>query len=1249
MIYINLIRSVRGVNQVGVEDKGIKTRIFLALGLMVFLLAGFSQVSSHGVRLALDILPGSLVSAFSGEEGISVMGEAPVEPVDAAISAGGHHVVALKEDGTAWAWGRNNFGQLGDGTLSGSQVPVLVPGLVHTRSLAAGGVHTLALGGDGTVWSWGRNDFGQVGDGTSTNRLEPVQVKKGASPGTGDYLQGVKVVAAGFFHSVALRVDKSVWTWGNNSYGQLGDDTRVSRNAPVRPMLANIKQVTAGYAHTAALREDGKVFTWGSNEHGQLGDGTAEDRSRPVEVKDISQVQMVTAGNWHTVALKEDGTVWAWGNNDYGQLGIGDEEKSGSIQPVQVPGLENIIRVSAGSWHTVALSREGRVYAWGYNGDGQLGDGTLSNRFAPVQVLKGDSTAGDDYLQGVKDISSGGLFTVVIKEDGTAWAWGNNTRGQLGNGTTESRREPVKCLTQLFDFLPIDFLSPYPFVLGVSDSSVRLMVKINKPGTLYYVILESGAKPPDSGQVISGEDGDGQPVGSHLQGQVSLAANEEVSINVIGLEPDTPYDIYLVAKDLGEKYQPEPLKRSFFTTDVDYLKVISTDPIDMEEDVTLEPVVTIIFNYNIEKGDLFEEITIEEKDSQEMVESMVEEIYLNRLTLKPGRLDYNKVYKVIIPVGSIVVADEENNDNDNNDDDNGVITLENEYQFSFTTSNYLTILYEDGIIPADGKTEVPVDSDIKVIYAENIYAGPEFEKISLVDSYGTNFSIEVYIDGDTLYIIPKQALASHTVYTVSVPRKAVKGFNDNYMLVYIQFGFTTRAEVDTVPPRVISTDPDEAINWHIPVYAPFIATFSETIQPGPYFGDIIIRSPGGQVVKITRQIIQGDTLILQPEERLGYGRTYTVLIPPGSVKDLAGNLLIQSYSYTLETRVLGIEKHEPAAGAKGVSVNQVTTITFNRGVVKGPDFENIRLKNLDDDDVVSIITSIVGKKLYLETEDEMRQDKLYEVYIPERAVKIVESGSYLIYDPDLERWILREVEGDIFLKESLTFQFTTAEDYDIILEIKDAFGFPGDELNIPIIISNSSPFAAFQFDIFYDPSILSPADTPVSKGTMISDDSNWLISTYVSFDDQGHQFLRLLGFNTQAKELRQASGELLKFHFTVQSDVGDHAQKTELRFAEAEEILFLDKEGKELTGIKGPEAPIKIITKNGSIDINTIIDGDVNGDGVVNILDVVLAVNIALGKIVPTERQIKAATFATGNGEINIIHIMAILQLALKN
>ena len=320
-------------------------------------------------------------------------------------------------------------------------------------AVSAGSYHSLAVLSDNTVRAWGYNGLGQLGDNTIVNRTSPVQV---TGPNGVGVLDNVIAVSAGIYHSLALLSDGTVRAWGYNANGQLGDNTLTNSSSPVQVagpggvgFLTNVVAVSAGGAHSLALLSDGTVRAWGSNWYGNLGDNTINDSSSPVQVAGfggvgfLDNVIAVSAGEIHSLALLSDGTVRAWGHNANGQLG--DNTLNNSSSPVQVAGsggvgfLDNVIAVSAGVGHSLALLSNGTVRGWGHNANGQLGDNTLNNSSSPVQVA---GPGGVGVLDNVVAVSAGGAHSLALLSDGTVRAWGYNGDGELGDGTIFDHAAP---------------------------------------------------------------------------------------------------------------------------------------------------------------------------------------------------------------------------------------------------------------------------------------------------------------------------------------------------------------------------------------------------------------------------------------------------------------------------------------------------------------------------------------------------------------------------------------------------------------------------------------------------------------------------------------------------------------------------------------------------------------------------------------------------------------------------------------
>jgi alpha-tubulin suppressor-like RCC1 family protein len=320
------------------------------------------------------------------------------------------------DGGQVLAWGSNTKGQLGETSASFLNTPTRIPSLENIIALAQGSAanHSLALREDGSVWAWGSNKAGQLGIGNA-------DVSHLTIPKMIEGVYGIVALAVGRNHSVALKDDGSVWTWGDNSYGQLGLYNQKTSLTPVKVEgLSDIVSVVAGYHHTLALRKDGTVWAWGKNINGQLGNGTNETNHIPSQVQNLTNVVYISSGAAHCMALKGDGTVWAWGWNDYGQLGNGNFQSLNL--PTQLP-VGNIVKIAAGGLHTIALTTQGTVYAWGANTFGQLGKSSNRNFSKPVKVFS---------IKNAISIVAGDMHSLAVDTKGNVHSWGSNSNYQLG-------------------------------------------------------------------------------------------------------------------------------------------------------------------------------------------------------------------------------------------------------------------------------------------------------------------------------------------------------------------------------------------------------------------------------------------------------------------------------------------------------------------------------------------------------------------------------------------------------------------------------------------------------------------------------------------------------------------------------------------------------------------------------------------------------------------------------------------------
>jgi alpha-tubulin suppressor-like RCC1 family protein len=392
----------------------------LVLGLVGGTVAGSSAVASAGTAPAKGPpglkLPMRSVAAGWGNNYCGQLGNGVdfqiVSPTATAVSglsgvvqvsAGNDQGMALTSDGSVWDWGAI---PVGNAMFTLSSVPLQVPGLTGITQVATHDGADLALRSDGTVWAWGDNVSGDLGDGTTVPSATPVQVSG---------LTGVTQIAAGGNFGLALRSNGTVWSWGYNGDGELGNGTTNDSSVPVQVAgLSQVTKIAAGEYDSMAVATTGittltSVYGWGANGSGQIGDGSDRERPVPVQITGIGvpSVIGIAVGTRYAMVLGSDGTLWDWGLNNWGQLGNGTT--ADAIRPKEAQGLESgITQISAGDSHALALRSDGSVEAWGYNGAGQLGDGSngyLIANPAPVQVVG---------MGNVTQISAGMSFSLAV-------------------------------------------------------------------------------------------------------------------------------------------------------------------------------------------------------------------------------------------------------------------------------------------------------------------------------------------------------------------------------------------------------------------------------------------------------------------------------------------------------------------------------------------------------------------------------------------------------------------------------------------------------------------------------------------------------------------------------------------------------------------------------------------------------------------------------------------------------------------
>lgn len=337
------------------------------------------------------------------------------------ISLGGDHSAAVMKDGSLYTWGKNNYGQLGDKTVDNSVIPIKISdsniaGYLKDNSVAKaalGEYHSAAITKEGSLYVWGYNSDGQIGNGTTVNRNIPIKV-----------MDNIEKVSLGRKHSAAITKDGSLFVWGDNYNGQVGDGTSTDRNIPVK-IMDNVEEVSLGGDTSALVTKDGKLYVWGSNTYGQLGDGT-EVKERHYPVKIMDNVDEVSLGNDNSAVVTKDGKLYVWGSNTYGQLGDGTKELR--RRPVMI--AQNIAHVSLGIYYSAAITRDGGLYIWG----GQYGS-------TPVKIM-------DNVVQ----VALGYYHNATVTKEGSLYIWGSNTCGQLGDGTTTGKSNPTQI--QIYDHTP---------------------------------------------------------------------------------------------------------------------------------------------------------------------------------------------------------------------------------------------------------------------------------------------------------------------------------------------------------------------------------------------------------------------------------------------------------------------------------------------------------------------------------------------------------------------------------------------------------------------------------------------------------------------------------------------------------------------------------------------------------------------------------------------------------------------------
>jgi alpha-tubulin suppressor-like RCC1 family protein len=345
------------------------------------------------------------------------------------VVAGEQHTLAIKSDGTLWAWGSNSYGQLGDGSQSDKAVPVQIGSDKDWKAVLGGGEQSsMAQKKDGTLWAWGDSNTKQLGLVSGSSSTTPALCNSN--------LTKIKTAQFGTTHTAAISEDGNLWLWGNNSYGQLGV-SKMEAEKPKQLGTSEWSSCSAGFIHNVAIKKDSTLWAWGGNVMNEVGDGTMTQQDIPVLINKEKCWIFADAGLHHNLAIKKDGTLWAWGANANGQLG--NKNTAQKSKPVKIGKDTDWVSVEAGFDVSFGIKKDGSLWSWGANYAGFLGNGGKENGLVPTKIA-----AEKKFIK----VSSMDVHVVALDTENNIWSWGKNDHGQLGNNSDKTSLLPVKVSCQ---------------------------------------------------------------------------------------------------------------------------------------------------------------------------------------------------------------------------------------------------------------------------------------------------------------------------------------------------------------------------------------------------------------------------------------------------------------------------------------------------------------------------------------------------------------------------------------------------------------------------------------------------------------------------------------------------------------------------------------------------------------------------------------------------------------------------------